>query len=101
MVMSLVTTLIAYGYALIALGSHKGEPVTFDEKYHHVFICNNLLCQLVSSLMLHQHQWVCKSLLHAPINTLMIIRSTLTSSRKDAVTICQVWQITMSQTRGV
>jgi hypothetical protein len=65
----LIATLLAYGHALIALGSHKGESATFNEKYHHVFICASLLRQLVSSLMLRQHLWVCKSLLHTPVNT--------------------------------
>lgn len=66
----LVATLLAYGHALIALCEHQGEPETFDQKYQHVFICASLLRQLASSLMLRQHLWVCKPLLHTPVNNL-------------------------------
>ena len=65
----LVAALLSYGHALYALSNHKGKPKTFDQKYHRVYICASLLRQLASSLMLRQHLWVCKSLLHTPINT--------------------------------
>jgi hypothetical protein len=61
----LVTTLLAYGYALNAL--YQGSE-GIARKYNQLFICASLLRQIASSLMIRQHLWACRSLLNLPFN---------------------------------
>ena len=70
----LVTTLLAYGYALNALNEHQQGSEGIAQKYNQVFICASLLRQIVSSLMFRQHLWACRTLLHLPINNLAFLK---------------------------
>jgi hypothetical protein len=70
----LVTTLLAYGYALNALNEHQQGSEGIAQKYNQVFICASLLRQIVSSLMVRQHLWACRTLLHLPINNLAFLK---------------------------
>ena len=67
----LLTTLLAYGFALFALDSKDEEDVAL--KYKQLFLCAGLLWQIVSSLMLRQHLFACRSIqwaLLSPANNL-------------------------------
>ena len=70
----LITTLLAYGYALDALNEHQQGSEGIAQKYNQLFICASLLRQIVSSLMVRQHLWACRTLLHLPINNLAFLK---------------------------
>ena len=70
----LVTTLLAYGYALEALNEHQQGSEGIAWKYNQLFVCASLLRQIVSSLMVCQHLWACRMLLHLPVNNLAFLK---------------------------
>ena len=65
----LLSTLLAYGYALSALDGRQWGEEGLVQEYTRVYLCANLLRQIASSLMIRQHLWACRSLLTLPVNS--------------------------------
>lgn len=65
----LLSTLLAYGYAINALDGRQWGKEGLVQEYTRVYLCAILLRQIASSLMIRQHLWACRSFLALPVNS--------------------------------